>query len=230
MASTSPGARSRSQPRPSSVGARSKPPLRAYVPAIGIDERAGEGHGRDPAHQQPGGAARQPRPPPGERADPRDAEEHPRLVVELEDRVHAEQRTAVELVAHVEQLRAEQARDAGGDEHPHRAQRGRHVAVRRRPRRPRRAGRRAARRARSRAPPGASPRTRRRRRSTPRCASAARSRRAGRGRRARRTRPASRRPAPGRAPSRRSRAPPPRGRSRARPGRRRGGTGARAAR
>ena len=56
--------------------------------------------------------------PPGERADPRQAEQQPGLVAELEDGVHAVERTAVELVAHVQQLGPEQARQAAGHEQP----------------------------------------------------------------------------------------------------------------
>ena len=62
---------------------------------------------------------------PGQRADPRQAEQQPGLEAELEDGVHAVQRAAVELVAHVQQLGAEQARQATGHEQPHGALRRR---------------------------------------------------------------------------------------------------------
>ena len=210
------------------ASARSRPCARRCPPPD--TRRAGQRDRGDGADEQARRAARQPRPPPGERADAGEPEQEPGLVVELEDRVHAEQRAAVELVAHIEHLGPEQAGDARRQQHPHRPQPGRH-------------GRRHDRRERDDEQHAEQRDVREVHRGEQRAgehggdpdpdrvaAAAAASPPAGRGRRGRRTRRASRRAAAGRGASPRSRGPPPPSRSRARPGRRRGGRAARAAR
>ena len=120
IAAGSPGARSRSHARPSSVGARLKPLLARVGARVRVDGAEQQEHRRAGRPHRPC-PARQPRPRPQQRACRGDGQQHPRLVAELEDGVHAVEVAAVERVAHVDQLRRQHADQATGDEQPEEA-------------------------------------------------------------------------------------------------------------